>query len=105
MAAGRSAGLQELSLQDAYGSSLNAKFWTAVQTAGSPHPPEGSLTLVSDFLSQRPNKDAAAAETRINAALESLGRGLALSALLSAQQNTPISAGADRHTGSRGDAS
>ena len=78
VAAGRSAGLQELSLQDAYGN-MNAKFWTAYKTARlAKITPEGSLTLVSGFLSQRPGKDALL-QGCINAALESLGRGLALS--------------------------
>jgi len=77
VAAGRSAGLQDLSLQDAYGN-MNAKFWTAYKTAKLARiTPEGSLTLVSGFLSHRPNKDALL-QGCINAALESLGRGLAL---------------------------
>jgi NAD(P)-dependent dehydrogenase (short-subunit alcohol dehydrogenase family) len=77
VAAGRSSGLQDLSLQDAYGN-MNAKFWTAYKTARFARiAPEGSLTLVSGFLSQRPNKDALL-QGCINAALESLGRGLAL---------------------------
>ena len=77
VAAGRSAGLQDLSLLDAYGN-MNAKFWSAYKTARFARiAPEGSLTLVSGFLSQRPNKDALL-QGCINAALESLGRGLAL---------------------------
>jgi NAD(P)-dependent dehydrogenase (short-subunit alcohol dehydrogenase family) len=77
VAAGRSAGLQDLGLPDAYGN-MNAKFWTAYKTARLARiTPEGSLTLVSGFLSQRPNKDALL-QGCINAALESLGRGLAL---------------------------
>jgi NAD(P)-dependent dehydrogenase (short-subunit alcohol dehydrogenase family) len=77
VAAGRSAGLRDLSLQDAYGN-MNAKFWTAYKTAKLARiTPEGSLTLVSGFLSTRPNKDALL-QGCINAALESLGRGLAL---------------------------
>ncbi len=77
VAAGRSAGLRDLSLQDAYGN-MNAKFWTAYKTARFARiTPDGSLTLVSGFLSQRPNKDALL-QGCINAALESLGRGLAL---------------------------
>lgn len=75
--AGRSAGLRDMSVQDAYGN-MNAKFWTAYKTAKLARiTPEGSLTLVSGFLSQRPNKDALL-QGCINAALESLGRGLAL---------------------------
>lgn len=77
VAAGRSAGLHDLPLQDAYGN-MNAKFWTAYKTARLARiSAEGSLTLVSGFLSQRPNKDALL-QGCINAALESLGRGLAL---------------------------
>ena len=77
VAAGRSAGLHDLSLHDAYGN-MNAKFWSAYKTARLARiSAEGSLTLVSGFLSQRPNKDALL-QGCINAALESLGRGLAL---------------------------
>jgi len=77
VAAGRSSGLHDLTLQDAYGN-MNAKFWTAYKTARLARiSPEGSLTLVSGFLSQRPNKDALL-QGCINAAVESLGRGLAL---------------------------
>ena len=77
VAAGRSAGIHDMTLQDAYGN-MNAKFWTAYKTARlATITPEGSLTLVSGYLSQRPNKDALL-QGCINAALESLGRGLAL---------------------------
>jgi NAD(P)-dependent dehydrogenase (short-subunit alcohol dehydrogenase family) len=77
VAAGRSAGLHDRSLQDAYGN-MNAKFWTAYKTARLARiSADGSLTLVSGFLSQRPNKDVLL-QGCINAALESLGRGLAL---------------------------
>ena len=77
VSAGRSAGLHDMSLQDAYGN-MNAKFWTAYKTAKlATIAPGGSLTLVSGFLSHRPNKDALL-QGCINAALESLGRGLAL---------------------------
>ena len=77
VAAGRSAGIHDMTVQDAYGN-MNAKFWTAYKTAKlATITPEGSLTLVSGYLSQRPNKDALL-QGCINAALESLGRGLAL---------------------------
>jgi NAD(P)-dependent dehydrogenase (short-subunit alcohol dehydrogenase family) len=77
VAAGKSAGLQALSMPEAYGN-MNAKFWSAYKTARlAKITPEGSLTLVSGFLSQRPGKDALL-QGCINAALESLGRGLAL---------------------------
>jgi NAD(P)-dependent dehydrogenase (short-subunit alcohol dehydrogenase family) len=77
VAAGKSAGLHAMTLAEAYGN-MNAKFWTAYKTAKlAKITPEGSLTLVSGFLSTRPNKDALL-QGCINAALESLGRGLAL---------------------------
>ena len=77
VAAGRSAGIHALTLQDAYGN-MNAKFWTAYRTARAARiTSEGSLTLVSGFLSQRPGKDVLL-QGAINAALEGLGRGLAL---------------------------
>ena len=77
VAAGKSAGLHAMTVAEAYGN-MNAKFWTAYKTAKlATITPEGSLTLVSGFLSQKPNKDALL-QGCINAALESLGRGLAL---------------------------
>src|SRR5215510_2283000 len=55
VAAGRSAGIHDMTLQDAYGN-MNAKFWTAYKTAKlAKITPEGSVTLVSGYLSQRPN--------------------------------------------------
>src|SRR5262245_29140247 len=58
VAAGRSAGLHDLSLQDAYGN-MNAKFWSAYKTARLARiSPEGSLTLVSGFLSHPPDHNA-----------------------------------------------
>jgi NAD(P)-dependent dehydrogenase (short-subunit alcohol dehydrogenase family) len=77
VAAGRSAGLRDLPLPDAY-ANMSAKFWTAYKTARLARiSADGSLTLVSGYLSHRPNKDALL-QGCINAALESLGRGLAL---------------------------
>src|SRR4029079_10983500 len=77
VAAGRSGGTHDMTGQDACGT-MHAKFWTAYKTAKlATITPEGSLTLVSGYLSQRPNKDALL-QGCINAALESLGRGLAL---------------------------
>jgi NAD(P)-dependent dehydrogenase (short-subunit alcohol dehydrogenase family) len=77
VAAGKSAGLHALTMAEAYGN-MNAKFWSAYKTARlAKIPQDGSLTLVSGFLSQRPNKDALL-QGCINAALESLGRGLAM---------------------------
>jgi NAD(P)-dependent dehydrogenase (short-subunit alcohol dehydrogenase family) len=86
VAAGKSAGLHAMTVADAYGN-MNAKFWTAYKTAKlATLTPDGSLTLVSGFLSQKPNKDALL-QGCINAALESLGRGLALT-LAPARVNT-----------------
>ena len=77
VAAGRSAGLHDLSLHEAYGN-MSAKFWSAYKTARLARiSGDGSLTLVSGYLSHRPNTDALL-QGCINAALESLGRGLAL---------------------------
>ena len=77
VAAGKSAGLHAMTVAEAYGN-MNAKFWTAYKTAKlAKITPDGSLTLVSGFLSTRPNKDALL-QGCINAAMESLGRGLAL---------------------------
>jgi NAD(P)-dependent dehydrogenase (short-subunit alcohol dehydrogenase family) len=77
VAAGKSAGIHNMTLHDAYGN-MSAKFWTAYRTARLARiAGDGSLTLVSGYLSQRPNKDALL-QGCINAALESLGRGLAL---------------------------
>ena len=86
VAAGRSAGIFDLSLPDAY-ANMNAKFWTAYKVARlAKFRPEGSLTLISGFLSHRPGKEAVL-QGCINAALESLGRGLAL-ALAPVRVNT-----------------
>src|SRR2546423_386224 len=75
VAAGKSAGLHAMTVAEAYGN-MNAKFWTAYKTAKlAKITPDGSLTLVSGFLSQRPNKDALL-QGCINAALERLRRGL-----------------------------
>ncbi|GGP22277.1 short chain dehydrogenase [Silvimonas iriomotensis] len=66
-----------LELEDAY-SAMNSKFWGAYRVARAVHIREaGSLTLVSGFLSVRPSKSSVL-QGAINAALESLGRGLAL---------------------------
>jgi NAD(P)-dependent dehydrogenase (short-subunit alcohol dehydrogenase family) len=57
---------------------MSAKFWTAYRTARAARiTGDGSLTLVSGYLSQRPSKDALL-QGAINAAVEALGRGLAL---------------------------
>jgi NAD(P)-dependent dehydrogenase (short-subunit alcohol dehydrogenase family) len=66
-----------LELADAY-RAMDSKFWGAYRVARAAHiRPGGSLTLVSGFLSVRPSKSSVL-QGAINAALESLGRGLAL---------------------------
>ncbi|RWR01230.1 short-chain dehydrogenase [[Pantoea] beijingensis] len=68
--------VKELSLSDAY-SAMESKFWGAYRLARAAKISErGSLTFVSGFLSVRPG--TAVLQGAINAALESLGRGLAL---------------------------
>jgi NAD(P)-dependent dehydrogenase (short-subunit alcohol dehydrogenase family) len=66
-----------LALEDAK-ASMESKFWGAYRVARYARiQPGGSLTLVSGFLSSRPNA-ASVLQGAINAALESLVRGLAL---------------------------
>ncbi|MGO4325763.1 SDR family oxidoreductase [Cupriavidus sp. 2TAF22] len=70
-------GVRQLPLGDAY-AAMNSKFWGAYRVARLvPVRPGGSLTLVSGFLSVRPSKSSVL-QGAINAALESLGRGLAV---------------------------
>jgi NAD(P)-dependent dehydrogenase (short-subunit alcohol dehydrogenase family) len=69
--------VRELPLEDAY-ASMDSKFWGAYRIAKAARfNVSGSLTLVSGFLSQRPNASAAL-QGAINAAIEGLVRGLAL---------------------------
>lgn len=71
------AAIRNLPLADAY-QSMNSKFWGAYRIARAARIADGgSLTLVSGFLSIRPQKGAAL-QGAINAALEGLTRGLAL---------------------------
>ncbi|WP_252347115.1 SDR family oxidoreductase [Acetobacter sp. P1H12_c] len=71
------AAVRELPLADAL-ASMNSKFWGAYRVARAARfMDNGSLTLVSGFLSIRPKKGAAI-QGAINAALEGLTRGLAL---------------------------
>lgn len=57
---------------------MNSKFWGAYRVARAASIREGgSLTLISGFLSVRPSKSSVL-QGAINAALEALGRGLAL---------------------------
>ncbi|WP_414695353.1 SDR family oxidoreductase [Paraburkholderia sp.] len=72
-----SGPVRGLELADAY-RAMDSKFWGAYRVARAARiRPGGSLTLVSGFLSVRPSKSSVL-QGAINAALESLGRGLAL---------------------------
>jgi len=72
-----SGPVRELPLGDAY-AAMNSKFWGAYRVARAARiAAGGSLTLVSGFLSARPSKTSVL-QGAINAALESLARGLAL---------------------------
>lgn len=69
--------VRQLPLADAY-TAFDSKFWGAYRVARAvPIRPHGSLTLISGFLGMRPSKTSVL-QGAINAALESLGRGLAL---------------------------
>lgn len=69
--------VRKLSLDDAK-RAMESKFWGAYRIAKVARLTErGSLTLISGFLSERPSSSAVL-QGAINAALESLGRGLAL---------------------------
>lgn len=72
-----SGPVRQLSLDDAR-AAMESKFWGAYRIARAARFNEGgSLTFVSGFLSVRPSK-ASVLQGAINAALESLSRGLAL---------------------------
>ena len=72
-----SGPLRELPL-DAARAAVESKFWGAYHVARSARiAQDGSLTLVSGFLGIRPSRNAVL-QGAINAALESLARGLAL---------------------------
>lgn len=69
--------VRQLALEDAY-AAMNSKFWGAYRVARAVNlNAGGSLTLVSGFLSVRPNTSSVL-QGAINAALEALSRGLAL---------------------------
>src|SRR5471032_1316609 len=69
--------IRTLALADAY-AAMDSKFWGAYRVARAVQIADGgSLTLVSGFLSVRPNKSSVL-QGAINAALEALARGLAL---------------------------
>ncbi|KML21641.1 MULTISPECIES: SDR family oxidoreductase [Burkholderia] len=73
-ATGSARGLE---LDDAY-AAMDSKFWGAYRVARAVRIRQGgSLTFVSGFLSVRPSKNSVL-QGAINAALESLARGLAL---------------------------
>ena len=68
---------RQLALEDAY-SAMNSKFWGAYRIARVVRIREnGSLTLISGYLAVRP-RATSVLQGAINAALEALGRGLAL---------------------------
>ena len=72
-----SGPVRQLSLEDAQ-RAMESKFWGAYRVARAARFAEGgSLTFVSGVLSKRPSA-AAVLQGAINAALEGLGRGLAL---------------------------
>jgi len=72
-----SGPVRQLPLVDAY-AAMNSKFWGSYRVARAAKIAKGgSLTLVSGFLATRPSKTSVL-QGAINAALESLGRGLAL---------------------------
>lgn len=72
-----SGQVRTLPLADAY-AAFNSKFWGAYRVARAAQFREGgSLTLVSGFLATRPSKSSVL-QGAINAALEAIGRGLAL---------------------------
>jgi NAD(P)-dependent dehydrogenase (short-subunit alcohol dehydrogenase family) len=69
--------LRELSLADAR-ASMDSKFWGAYMAARYAQiPPKGSITFFSGILSRRPSPGLASLAA-INAAVEALGRALAL---------------------------
>jgi len=72
-----SGPVRKLSLDDAK-KAMESKFWGAYRVARAARLSErGSLTFISGFLSERPSASSVL-QGAINAALESLGRGLAL---------------------------
>lgn len=69
--------VRELPLRDAR-AAMDSKFWGAYYVARAASlTPNGSITLISGFLSVRP-RTKTGLQSAINAALEALGRGLAL---------------------------
>lgn len=72
-----SGPVRKLSLADAK-NAMESKFWGAYRVARAARFTErGTLTFISGFLSERPSASSVL-QGAINAALESLGRGLAL---------------------------
>ncbi len=73
----RTGGVQTLSMADAY-AAMDSKFWGAYRAARAAKlAPGGSITFVAGGLAHRPSAKSVL-QGAINAALESLGRGLAL---------------------------
>lgn len=73
----KTGSVASLPLQDAR-AAMESKFWGAYRIARAAHITDGgSITFVSGFLSIRPTASAVL-QGSINAALEALGRGLAL---------------------------
>lgn len=73
----RTGGVRSLTLEEAR-AAMESKFWGAYRTARAAKiRPTGSLTLIAGGLAHRPSARAVL-QGAINAALESLGRGLAL---------------------------
>jgi NAD(P)-dependent dehydrogenase (short-subunit alcohol dehydrogenase family) len=77
-AATETGSIRDLPLKAAY-KSMDSKFWGAYRVARSAmFSKEGSLTLVSGFLSHRPDANSVLQGAIINSAIEGLVRGLAL---------------------------
>jgi NAD(P)-dependent dehydrogenase (short-subunit alcohol dehydrogenase family) len=73
----RTSGARDMAMADAY-AAMNSKFWGAFRVARSIRiRPEGSLTFVAGGLAHKPSANSVL-QGAINAALESLGRGLAV---------------------------
>ncbi|MBC7991837.1 MAG: SDR family oxidoreductase, partial [Rhizobacter sp.] len=86
-AATRSGSVRDLPLPDAR-AAMDSKFWGAYHVGRSARvQPGGSITFVSGVYSVRPHRDAVL-QGAINAALESLARGLALERAPAVRVNT-----------------
>jgi NAD(P)-dependent dehydrogenase (short-subunit alcohol dehydrogenase family) len=98
-----SGPVRQLSLEDAH-TAMESKFWGAYRVARAARIHDGgSLTIVSGFLSVRPSATSVL-QGAINAALESLVRGMALefspvrvNAVSPGMIRTPLWSGMDAH--------